>query len=301
METATPTIITRLQLVLSDIRKKVLQQRLKRINKKIPYVQPQDIPQLFENIPLDVFGKLMLDTMPEYPNIKAFLPSMPPDEIQDNWTGAHGITLLMRSVAFINTLITEYTSLTRTKIKDAIILDYGCGWGRLIRLLYKFVSYENVYGVDPWDKSIEQCKRYGIKANLAICDYVPKELPFDKCFNLIFAFSVFTHLSEKTTHVVLSTLRKYIANNGLLVITIRPREFWLSLKHEKSAEMLQLHEKNGFAFIPHNRQPIDGDITYGLTTMSLEYIERNFPEWELIKTITNNLDRHQTILFLHPK
>ena len=43
-------------------------------------------------------------------------------------------------------------------------------------------------------------------------------------FDLIYAFSVFTHLSEKTAHIVLSTLRDHIADTGVLVLTIRPKE-----------------------------------------------------------------------------
>jgi SAM-dependent methyltransferase len=124
----------------------------------------------------------------KFPNIKAFFPSMPPDDIQDKWTGNHGATLLATSLAFIKTLVTGYTELTGKELKRSMVLDYGCGWGRLIRLLYKYVPYENIYGVDPWDRSIDLCKEYGVKAKLAICDYVPDSLPFERQFDLILPF-----------------------------------------------------------------------------------------------------------------
>lgn len=57
-------------------------------------------------------------------------------------------------------------------------------------------------------QSIEQCEQHNVKANLALSQWVPRSLPFERQFDLIYAFSVFTHLSEKTVHVVLSTLRK---------------------------------------------------------------------------------------------
>ena len=273
----------------------------KRIDSIINGAKPQDIPGLFKNISIDQFGVLLLDVPSRYPNIKNFFPAMPPNKSQDLWTGNHGVTLLAQSLAFIKTLVAEYNGLTHKSISRAQILDFGCGWGRLTRLLYKYVPYEQLYAIDSWEKSIEICRQYGIKANLAVCDTVPSQIPFQKQFDLIFAFSVFTHISEKTATAVLQTLRKYIAADGLLVITIRPKEFWAIHQDGKhQAEMAQIHNKKGFAFIPHAIPAIDGDIPYGDASISLEYIRSHFPQWKLEKTITNSTDPYQTILFLRP-
>ena len=278
-----------------------LDKKLQRINQKILVTDPGEIPSLFSEIPVDAFGNLLLDVPARYSNIKAFFPSMPPNEVQDDWNGRHGTELLTASLAFIKTLVATYTELTGKDLIRARVLDYGCGWGRLIRLLYKYVSYENIYGVDPWDRSIDLCKQYGVKANLAVCDYVPQQLPFEQKFDLIYAYSVFTHLSEKTTKTVLSTLRRYMDNNGILVITIRPKEFWSFHRQGKfKQEMYQMHEQTGFAFTPHRRAPINGDITYGDTSISLDYLEENFPQWDLVKSIINQEDPYQTLLFLRP-
>lgn len=278
-----------------------LDKKLQRINQKILVTDPGEIPSLFSEIPVDTFGNLLLDVPARYSNIKAFFPSMPPNEVQDDWNGRHGTELLTASLAFIKTLVATYTELTGKDLIRARVLDYGCGWGRLIRLLYKYVSYENIYGVDPWDRSIDLCKQYGVKANLAVCDYVPQQLPFEQKFDLIYAYSVFTHLSEKTTKTVLSTLRRYMDNNGILVITIRPKEFWSFHRQGKfKQEMYQMHEQTGFAFTPHRRAPINGDITYGDTSISLDYLEENFPQWDLVKSIINQEDPYQTLLFLRP-
>jgi SAM-dependent methyltransferase len=280
---------------------KPLDEVLQQINKIIVSTQPSDIPLLFNGISLDMFGELLLDVPSKYPNIKEFFPSMPPDDIQDSWNSTHGTILLPKTLAFIKTLAAGYIELTGKDLKRSVVLDYGCGWGRMIRLLYKYVPHNNIYGVDPWDKSINLCKQYRVKANLAICDYVPHELPFEKKFDLIFSFSVFTHLSEKTTKIVLSTLRRYINANGILVMTIRPKKFWSFHRNgEFKEDTYQMHEQKGFAFIPHRREPINGDITYGDTSISLGYIEENFPQWELVRLIMNRVDPYQTVLFLRP-
>jgi SAM-dependent methyltransferase len=271
------------------------------IDRRIATVPSYEVPRLFRNIPLDAFGYLLLDVPPEFPNLKAFFPSMTPDAVQDTWTGNHGITLLQQSAAFVRTLISGYEAITGHAMEDATVLDYGCGWGRLIRLLYKYVAHEQIYAVDPWGTSIELCREHGVKAHLALSEYVPRSLPFARRFDLIYAFSVFTHLSEKTAHVVLSTLRDHIADTGVLVLTIRPKEYWhVPSPGAVAAAMIETHEKAGFAFIPHNLLPIDGEITYGDTSISLSYFDAHFPQWKLARVDYNLIDENQVILFFQP-
>ena len=131
--------------------------------------------------------------------------------------------------------------------------------------------------------------------------YVPRSLPFARRFDLIYAFSVFTHLSEKTAHVVLSTLRDHIADTGVLVLTIRPKEYWHARGPDAvAAAMIKTHNKAGFAFIPHNLLPIDGEITYGDSSISLSYFDAHFPQWKLAGVDYNLIDENQVILFFRP-
>ena len=279
----------------------LFEEELSRIDAKMETVRTPDVPRLFSRIPLDVFGKMLLEVPSEFPNIKAFFPTMSSEQAQKNWTGAHGEVLLGQSLAFVKTMISGYSAITGRKLEGASVLDFGCGWGRIIRLLYKFIPIENIYGVDPWDESIKECEKHGVKANLAISDWVPRSLPFERHFDFVFAFSVFTHLSEKTANIVLQTLRKYIAADGLLVITIRPKEYWYI--HDQGAlapQMIKMHDEKGFAFTPHNIPPIDGDVTYGDASMSLVYFESHFPQWRIELVECNDVDLHQVILFLKP-
>jgi hypothetical protein len=274
---------------------------LRHIDAEMTSVLPSDVPRLFQKIPLDIFGELLLDISLKYPNIKAFFPSMASEQVQKNWTGAHGSTLLLQSTAFVKTLLYGYTEITGRTIENAKILDFGCGWGRIIRLLYKFTSFENIYAVDPWDESIKLCKENGLKAHLALSEWVPNILPFPCHYDLIYAFSVFTHLSEKTAHTALRTLRSYISEEGVLVITIRPKEYWyIHNEGTLASEMTRMHDEKGFAYTPHNRPPIENDITYGDTSISMNYFYSNFPQWKIACVDYNLIDPYQVILFLKP-
>jgi SAM-dependent methyltransferase len=279
----------------------MFEKELRKINGKIEKTQQAEIPNLFRKIPLETFGKLLLDIPSQYPHIKAFFPTMSSNEVQDHWTGNHGDILLGQSLAFMRTMLAGYGALTGKKIENARVLDFGCGWGRLIRLFYKYVPIDNIYGVDPWDESIKECKNHGVKANLAISDWVPRSLPFELKFDLIFAFSVFTHLSEKTTSIVLDTLSKYIANDGLLIITIRSKEYWhIHNQGASETKMIKIHDKKDYAFMPHELPPVDGDITYGDASISIEYFEKNITGWRVESVEFNEVDQFQVVLFLKP-
>lgn len=247
-------------------------------------------------------GKLLLGVPPRHKHAAAALPRMAAEEVQRNWTGTSGEALLTQSTAFINAVIGRYKKHVFTPISEASVLDYGCGWGRLIRLMYAHSKPENLFGCDPWDKSIALCQEANLRANLAVSDYVPTSLPFEARFHLIYAFSVFTHLSQRTADAVMSTLRNYIDPYGVLVITIRPETYWpLDPKFSDQAEALQQkHREEGFAFVPHKRAPIDGDITYGDTSMTLEYVAERWPDWKIVETEVHSYDPHQRVVYLQP-
>ena len=277
------------------------QDQLQEIERKLATALPAEVPGLFEGIPIDVFGSLLLNTPAAYPNIRAFLPSMPTEEVQRNWAGADSYTLMVQSLAAIRAIVPRYGQLTGRDIRHASILDFGCGWGRLTRLLYKYTSTENLYGVDPWESSLEEARKLRLRIHLAKSEEVPTQLPFDRKFDLIFAFSIFTHLSEKTAHAVMKALRVGIADQGILIITIRPVDYWHFVDREKVVPIiLEQHATKGFAFRPHNRAPIGGDVTFGDTSMTLEYIRKNFPAWTIAGVDWSMNDPFQILVSLRP-
>ena len=156
--------------------------------------------------------------------------------------------------------------------------------------MYYYSSPARIWGLDPWEKSIELCRADGVLGQLAVSDYLPTAIPVgDASFDLIYSFSVFTHLSERAATLALTTLRRYVAQGGLFVITIRPKEYWDQLDRAVAAgnpidrdELVARHERSGFAFVPHIREAIDGEVTYGDTSLSFEWIEQHAEGWNMV-------------------
>ncbi|WP_143753620.1 class I SAM-dependent methyltransferase [Caballeronia arationis] len=157
----------------------------------------------------------------------------------------------------------------------------------------------------PWDKSIELCRESRVAATLALSEYIPTKPPFPgEKFDLIYAFSVFTHLSARSGKAVMEACRASIADNGLMAITIRPQSYWEI--HDQKQNIVDVkamhrdHMEKGFAYTPHGREPIDGDITYGDTSMTLDYIKENWKGWSVAGVEFNLQDAYQVIVFLRP-
>jgi SAM-dependent methyltransferase len=270
--------------------------------------QQQLLPVLkvLRRLPMEDFSDLLLN-MPdaEFPFLSRILPAMASEDVQRSWTGDSAYGLLRQTLAFTRILEYWHLRLTGRPIDGRSILDFGCGYGRLARIMYYFTDPQNYYAVDPWDRSIELCRQANLPGHIAISQYLPESLPFDGVkFDLIYAFSVFTHLSERAAKLAFRTLRRYIAKKGLLVVTIRPVDYW-RLDHvaatvPNTLQLIAAHRNCGFAFNPHVRDRIDGDITYGDASMSLDFVRDNFKQWQILQVDRSLDDPYQLIVFVKP-
>lgn len=89
-------------------------------------------------------------------------------------------------------------------------------------------------------------------------------------------------------------------------MTIRPEEYWSYIlnnvkSHLNEKDIMQLladHEQKGFAFYPHKREEMEGEVTYGETSMTLDFISNNFAGLHIAGVEINKVDNLQLIVFL---
>jgi SAM-dependent methyltransferase len=276
---------------------------LKEIEKDKSLKTRDEIFSSLRRLGVDDFGEILLQ-MPNaaFPRMSKLLPSMASVEVQNQWTGNNGIALLRQSCNFVRSVSYNYNRIVGRSIKDATVLDYGCGYGRIARLMYYFVDSADVVGVDPWDKSIENCNLNNMGENFVVSNYLPEKLPTSKTFDLSYAFSVFTHLSKRATHSALAAVRRSMKPNGVFCITIRPVEYWdlpfVPISQKEKNHMKSDHNKTGFAFSPHQFNEVNGEQTYGDTSISLDWLNKNAKGWK-IRGIDRSLDdEYQIYVFM---
>ncbi len=277
--------------------------RLQAIDARIATTPPADIPALWESIPFDVFSLLAFQRPAAYPNLQRFFPEWPPAEVQESTVGASGFKLQLMTNAFIRSLVAGAERHLAKPLREARVLDYGVGFGRNLRMLSKFVPASQLFGVDPFLPHIETCRQIGLKAEVHACATVPEALPApiaDRPFDLVFLFSIFTHLSEKTHKRVLAVIHQHLADDGLLALTVRPGESWhVVVPPDQVDAYRRRHDEHGFAFLPVEIfAKVEGDTTFGETSISLDYIRREWTDWKIVGLDLNLVDPYQLIVFL---
>ena len=257
---------------------------------------------LLREMTLDEFGELLF-TLPntELQHLSGILPANTSNEVQERWTGASGLALLRQSISFLNFMSVNYQNHTGQLLSNSRILDFGCGWGRLMRLLPYFTDPSNLYGCDAWAASLRHISEAGVPGHIAQSIVQLDELPFpDVKFDLIYAFSIFTHLPESLLRMYLKAFHRSIARSGLVIITARPVESWQYLGTMRGLNFDKLrahHMREGFAFLPADGR----DQNYGDTSISRGYLESNFPEWNIVCMGTTLIDAQQTLICLAPR
>ncbi len=127
---------------------------------------------------------------PNYPKLSSRLPRMASDEVQRNWTGNSGFPLLLQTSAFVEAVANASLRYRSRPLNGARMLDFGCGYGRIARLMYFFSDHADVVGVDPWDESIRICRADGLGETFIQSEYLPRTLPVSGVLDVIYAFSV---------------------------------------------------------------------------------------------------------------
>jgi len=153
-------------------------------------------------------------------------PSFPADEVQNQFVGSANESSIEEAGQFY-TLSKGYASALGITLQydQSKILDFGCGWGRFLRLFWRDVSPENLFGVDIDPDIIAKCRQMGVQADLRQIDPWGA-LPFpDESFSLIFAYSVFTHLPEKIHINWLTELARVARPGCIFICTTEPRRF----------------------------------------------------------------------------
>jgi SAM-dependent methyltransferase len=243
---------------------------------------------LFREVDDDLWAVLLTQQYELYPHVRALLPRMPDPELQELWNGRSGLALAVQSKSFYGKLRDSYERHAARPLPSASVVDFGCGWGRLTRYLARDVGPGRLYGCDPVQGILDVGRADGVPAILATSDFLPERLPFDEPFDLAFAFSVFTHLSEEAHRHSLRALHRSLRPDGILVVTIRPPAY---LRHcelmHPLLDTLGPHPRDALAasrylFVPHEATPShpqyhrEGEIHYGETVITMAYLREHW-------------------------
>lgn len=267
---------------------------------------------LFRDLDDDLWALLLSRSYTSYPNILALLPEIPEPRLQENWNGLSGLPLLNQSKAFYRNTKESLAIHSEVELRDATILDFGCGWGRLTRFFARDVEPGSLLACDPVEEILDVCRRSRVPATLAKSEFAPERLPFEG-LDLAFSFSVFTHISERAAEACLRALHAALNPGGLLVITLRPPAYLdldpklRSARDELGSDPLAALGKPRYIFTPHptaggHPQYEGGEMTYGEAVISLPYVRERWSElYDLVDVMAPIEDIYQVAVTLRKR
>jgi SAM-dependent methyltransferase len=155
---------------------------------------------------------------------------LPPEDLRATFNEGTGEAALEHGrqvYECLRQLALEHGGLERSQT----VLDFGCGWGRIAR--YFVQDVDDLWGVDPNDEAIAACQETNPWGSFKVIGGLgPTGFP-DETFDLIYSWSVFSHLPEDLHLSRLAEFRQILKPGGLALVSTHAREFladrWASL------------------------------------------------------------------------
>ncbi|MBF0216669.1 MAG: class I SAM-dependent methyltransferase [Candidatus Omnitrophica bacterium] len=160
-------------------------------------------------------------------------------------------------------------------------LDFGCGTGRLAQLFSGYMPDAKLYGCDVKSYLVKRCARLVPRGNFFVNGVVPPLDLEDGSVDMVFAYSVFTHLKEDAHIQWLREFSRVLKKGGYAVLTTHGYEC-LKRMRKFSPEKLKKYQiedldnfmvrKEQYYWVQNLRKEPD----YGLAVITDKYIRDNW-------------------------
>ena len=180
-------------------------------------------------------------------------------------------------------------------------LDFGCGYGRVIRFLVDHVPAHRIWASDVIHEGVDFCaSEFGVHPLYSRADLEALELePFD----FVYAISVLSHLSERNSRAMLRLLGDAIPARGIAMFTthgdraLENPGLYGAEYGERREEIARAVAAHGMTFLPYGFGSGDD---YGMAWHAREWVEKTVAELHggavrLIHFVPHGLDDHQDV------
>ena len=247
------------------------------------------------------------------------LPGLPPAQLQINSVGEHGVSALREGLRFYQEVGRYVALLGRPIAPDCVILDFGCGWGRMARFFLKDVRPENLHGADVNPSLVALCREAMPTCPFWLIDPMPPSRFTRGMFDVIYAYSVFSHLSERAHLLWIEELIRLLKPGGILLVTTRGRDF-IALCHslrdrtggDPYRELLAsafpnpraaeaAYDAGSFVYVAYPPELASYGPDYGEALVPRRYVERAWSPLLTLRDFNDDRARLQQAMFVAQK
>jgi len=173
------------------------------------------------------------------------------------------------------------------------VLDFGCGTSRILRYMVEFLPGPQYWGTEVVREAIDWAKTEFPEIRYLHHDNTPHlEFP-DHMFDIIYAYSIFTHFEEEFHLRWLSELHRILEDDAMMILTVHGERILRRCRDEEDIreqmcigsqdyeEICKKFYGYGYVFYsPYNHQwlsqgGLDSEV-FGITFISKEYIRDNW-------------------------
>lgn len=218
----------------------------------------------------------------------AAFPPMAPLDRQQLLHGTSGVAAMQGALKFRRVLRRHLPKLP----PSPRLLDFGCGWGRHIRVFSKDFPAPNITGVDIDPDNIGICREL-LPGMSFVLSKEGEQLPVESdSQDLILSFSVFSHINEESAQFWLRELGRVLKPGGSMVVTSWGRSLFEVFERKRTTgqtlyawedniarafedlnEVERRYHDGEFSFGRHMKSgPLDPEV-YGISLMPKRWIE----------------------------
>ena len=154
------------------------------------------------------------------------MPGFPAEELQREIHGHAGEVSLHEAHVFFREIKAYCAYAGRPIAPSRTLLDFGCGWGRMLRLFMKDIEPANLFGTDSTSRFLMEARRCNPSVNFLSCGLAPPTMLMPECLDYVISWSVFTsHLDEFLSMRWIEEFHRLLKPGGLLLLTTQGRRF----------------------------------------------------------------------------
>ncbi len=198
-----------------------------RLNKILEQTPDNSSPKdLFDDIDNEFWFWIHTEGYRNRAKLRQILPGIPSDESQLLFTGQNGDS----NLASAYQIYTLFKQIAHDNLEEGrhlnTVLDFGCGWGQIVRFFQKDIEPTNLWAVDwkPYAGEVFKETRTDKWCNFELVDSMPPLSFKDDSFDLIYCSSIFSQLTEAAHQLWLAEFNRILEPGGILIATTWGRE-----------------------------------------------------------------------------
>jgi ubiquinone/menaquinone biosynthesis C-methylase UbiE len=157
--------------------------------------------------------------------------NFPENELQNRIHGNSGATSITEAAKFFK-FVKQHTYRNSNNAAGKRLLDFGSGWGRVIRPFMRDFEFSNLYGFEPNFLYCSLARTLNPYVTFLSGAFVPSgDIP-EQFFNFMVGWSIFSHLSLNSATLWLTEAARVVVPGGMCVFTTWGNRFLRRLQKE---------------------------------------------------------------------